>query len=1033
MSLTSNLQTFFHTIQDFLFVLDTDGCIRHVNQTVVDRLGYTESELRGRSVLVLHPPEERKEADETLRAMLKGKADACMVPLMTRGGRRIPVETRVTPGSWDGQDALFGVSKDISALKRSEEKFSRAFHGNPSLMAISRLSDGRFIDVNTAFLETTGYQRDEVIGRTAKELNLLVNPECREGAMARFAQEGRVREMEMQIRTRSGEIRDGLFSVDTIEVSGQSCWLKVMTDITDHRRSENKLAQLSRIQDRLMRLATDFVNVPVERQDTAVNQALAAIGRLIRADRAYLFSYDFEAGLMHNTHEWCGEDIAPEIDNLQNVPMEWFPEWVGAHCSGDSTHVPQITELPEGSNLREILEPQGIQSLITLPLMQEETCLGFVGFDAVRAVRRWTEEEIALLRVLAVMFANFEARRAAEAAVDQLSEERAMLLDTMDAQVWYLTDEETYGAVNRAHAEFLGMPPMDLEGKQLGEFLPASVVGECVVGNRKVYTDKQPVVTHEWLTGPDGRQRLLSITKTPKFNEQGDIEYVVCVAHDITEMKELQEKLRKALEEAQAAAQAKSMFLANMSHEIRTPLNAILGYAQIMDRDCGECPKKRRALETILRSGEHLLELIEDILSLVRCESENLPLNESDFSLLELMRDTCRMVAARPEARGLTFGADFAENILDRISADKSKVAQVLLNLVGNAAKFTEAGQIRLLAECDGCESEAGDGSLMVTVTVSDTGCGIETEQRDRIFDAFEQARNGVALGKGTGLGLALSRRYARAMGGDIRVESRLGEGSDFRFTFRAHRAKGMADRRPLEGDCPNCRLVLDGPPRRMLVVDDDAPNREMLAEMLDKVGFQTRTAASGAEAISLVETEAPFDMVLLDKCMPEPDGIETMAQMRTMANARHSRMVFVTASSLANEEEELRNRGADGFLPKPVRAAALFAEIGRLLGVRYTSDLPREKGIPKAAGSTSPAVDGGDPTEETPQLPSETVETLRNAISRGDIRRLRETVKTLAQTAPPVAAGLEPMVNAYDYDGVETFLESMGTSQGNS
>jgi len=434
-----NIQNFFNAVQDFFFVLDKGGHIEHVNSTVVARLGYTEEELRGKSVLDVHPPERRREAAEIVAAMLEGEKEYCPVPLMAKDGSRIPVETRVSKGEWDGREALFGISKDITDLKIQEEKFSRAFHTNVSLMAISTVHDGRFIDVNRRFLDKLGYEREEVIGKTSAELDIFVDPQQRSEIQRRFEEEGRVRDCEVRVQDCNGRILTGLFSIDPIAFGGEECWLTVMTDITERikarseletqkrrleaiiegsnvgtwewnvqtdeaifnekwaeiagykleeleplsigtwynlvhpadlresaerlklhfqgksdfyececrmrhkrgewiwvldrgkvvswtdegeplmmfgthqditsrKRAENKLkasqaklARLNEIQHQLMILATEFVNIPVARQEAAISEALAAMGRLINADRAYLFEYDFEKALMHNT------------------------------------------------------------------------------------------------------------------------------------------------------------------------------------------------------------------------------------------------------------------------------------------------------------------------------------------------------------------------------------------------------------------------------------------------------------------------------------------------------------------------------------------------------------------------------------------------------------------------------------------------------------------------------------------------------------------------------------------------------------
>jgi len=236
-----NFDTFFNTIDDLLFVLDGDGNMIHVNETVCRRLGYTEDELLGRPVLDVHPPARRDEAGRVVAAMLAGEADFCPVPAVAKDGAEIPVETRVVPGVWDGRPALFAVTKDVSALRVSEDKFQRLFHRNPALMAVSSMPGRRFTEVNDAFLSTLGYAREEVLGHTTDELDLFVEPEQQRAVADQLEAQGRVNDCELKVRCKDGAILDGLFSGEIIESQGKQYFLTVMIDQTERRQAEEAL------------------------------------------------------------------------------------------------------------------------------------------------------------------------------------------------------------------------------------------------------------------------------------------------------------------------------------------------------------------------------------------------------------------------------------------------------------------------------------------------------------------------------------------------------------------------------------------------------------------------------------------------------------------------------------------------------------------------------------------------------------------------------------------------------------------------
>lgn len=237
----NNYELFFNTIDDLLFVLDAQGNMVHVNNVVVSRLGFTEEELKGQSVLLVHPPHRREEAAQIVGEMLQGRAEFCPVPLMTKSGAVIPVETRVKQGYWDGKPAIFGVSKDMTKIQLSEEKFSKAFHANSSLMAITNLVDGKYFDINDAFTRKLGYSRDMVLGRRSEDLGVFVRPEIRVAMIEKLLNGERVSDVEAEVRTVSGEMLTGLFSSDTIAIVDQHYMLTVMIDITERKKAEREL------------------------------------------------------------------------------------------------------------------------------------------------------------------------------------------------------------------------------------------------------------------------------------------------------------------------------------------------------------------------------------------------------------------------------------------------------------------------------------------------------------------------------------------------------------------------------------------------------------------------------------------------------------------------------------------------------------------------------------------------------------------------------------------------------------------------
>ncbi|MCP4686489.1 MAG: response regulator, partial [Desulfobacterales bacterium] len=341
---------------------------------------------------------------------------------------------------------------------------------------------------------------------------------------------------------------------------------------------------------------------------------------------------------------------------------------------------------------------------------------------------------------------------------------------------------------------------------------------------------------------------------------------------------------------ADDANRAKSVFLANMSHEIRTPMNAILGYSQIMRRDATLTREQQKNLEIINRSGDHLLALINDVLEMSRIEAGRVEVDPAPFDLHTMLTDMEMMFRAPSDKKMLHFAVEIDEALPRFVNADEGKVRQVIINLLGNALKFTNVGEIRLRARRrEGPTGRKGHGSdpnpahdRILQFDVTDTGPGVPEEKWESIFGAFERVDSGRQAEEGSGLGLAISRRCARLMGGDLTVQSRPGEGSVFRFEMAAAKAETM----PAETNRIEHREIIgldeDQPPPRILVVDDIEFNVDILTKMLARVGFDVRRACSGKEAVVQFERWRPR-AVMMDIRMPIMNGMEAARRIRAI------------------------------------------------------------------------------------------------------------------------------------------------------
>jgi len=429
----------------------------------------------------------------------------------------------------------------------------------------------------------------------------------------------------------------------------------------------------------------------------------------------------------------------------------------------------------------------------------------------------------------------------------------------------------------------------------------------------------QPYVIEYRLMRRDGGQRWVSETGRGVRDAQGQAQWIDGVIVDIEEAKRLQQQLEQARDEAEAAATAKSAFLANMSHEIRTPMNAILGFSELM-LDTQLSDLQRKYLSTVRGSARSLLGLLNDILDTAKLEKGAVELEQMDFSLLAVCEQTLNSLSLGAQRKSLKLSLDYPEAEPRYFKGDPLRVQQVLVNMVGNAIKFTEKGSVVL-----NMRLEQGQIHLRVT----DTGIGIAPDRIERIFDAFAQADASTTRRfGGTGLGTTISRQLVEKMGGRIEVESELGKGSTFHIWLPLAQGRAV-----LPAD-EMASVTL--PPLRILIADDVPQNLELLQLMLGRDGHQVRAATNGLEALQAF-TEQEFDAVLMDVHMPELDGLGATRRIRQF-ELHHKRartpVIALTASVLEEDRQAALASGMDGFATKPIEPPLLRAELARVLGL---------------------------------------------------------------------------------------------------
>jgi len=541
------------------------------------------------------------------------------------------------------------------------------------------------------------------------------------------------------------------------------------------------------------------------------------------------------------------------------------------------------------------------------------------------------QEELARLRQ---RVADLEASPAHQAAPPWQNDSYllAALLDHLPDSIYFKDRQSRFLRINRALAERFGIDdPRQAIGKTDADFFSAEHARQALADEQELMRSGCPVMyKEERETWPDGRVTWVATTKLPLRDQQGNIVGTFGISRDITRRLQVEQELRDAKAAAETANHAKSEFLANMSHEIRTPMNAVLGMTELL-LGTELSAQQREYLNIVLESGESLLLIINDILDFSKVEAGKLELERTVFNLRESLGDTVKTLAMRAHDKGLELACDIDHDIPDFLVGDPMRLRQVVVNLVGNAVKFTEQGEVLVRVEpCEGPDSAASQ-EVMLRFIISDTGIGIPQEKLRAIFAAFEQADSSVTRKYGgTGLGLAIASKLVELMGGQMTVESRVGHGSRFEFT-----ACFGCTEETLAIHRPDQRTIAPG--TRVLVVDDNATNRRILKEMLLNWGLQPAVANDVGQAVQLLsqakQQGRPFHLVLTDCQMPVDDGFALAEKIKRDDSLGGAIIMMLTSDDQPGYLARCEALGVGAYLTKPVKQSELFEAIALALG----------------------------------------------------------------------------------------------------
>lgn len=581
--------------------------------------------------------------------------------------------------------------------------------------------------------------------------------------------------------------------------------------------------------------------------------------------------------------------------------------------------------------------------------------------------------------------------------------------------------------LNRTGEALLGRHRDELLGHTDYDFFPKEQADFFVSKDREVLKQKHVVdIAEEPIETANGL-RILHTRKLALRNKAGQPVYLLGISEDITERKRAADTLRSykdhleemvqqrttelmlARDAAEAANKAKSQFLASMSHELRTPLNAILGFSSMMRHDPSLIERLRENVEIINRSGEHLLTLINDVLEIAKIEAGRMQLEIAPFDLGSMVRDVCDMMSVRAHDKGLQLLLDQHSEFPRYIKGDEARLRQILVNLVGNAVKFTEQGGVTIRL---GVKNNARAHLL---IEVKDSGPGISEADQKRLFEPFVQLAEGLAHG-GTGLGLSITRQFVQLMGGNIVIESRLGEGTLFRVDLPLELASAdeVLKLGITQGDVIG--FAPGQPVYRILIVEDQYENQLLLEKLMSNLGLETKVAENGELGVQLFSVWHP-DLIWMDRQMPVMDGVEAARRIRNLPGGDKVKIVAVTASVFKEQQPEMLQAGMDDLVRKPYQFNEIYDCLARQLSLEYIYRSEDKEEL--------------EPSPLTPEmlaiLPAALREEFKEVLESLDGELIAAAIERIGKVDIVLAKTLSRLAEAFDYPAILNALDEVG------
>ncbi|PZO41683.1 MAG: hypothetical protein DCF19_08970 [Pseudanabaena frigida] len=815
------------------------------------------------------------------------------------------------------------------------------------------------------------------------------------------------------------------------------------TDITERRNHEEELTKRATIlsihNQVLAKLARDE-KLRLGDLRTNIKSLTEAVAKTINVERVSLWMAKPESDNWECLNQFT---LSSEIHSIEpELAIAQFPNYFEALQNELVLPIVDVLNDPRTSELAvDYLAMYGISSMLEIPIRQNANTVGVLCIEHIGSKREWTLEDQSFARSigdLVVLAIESYNRNLAEQQLKESEKRWHLVLEGNNDGIWDwdCTTNEVFFSTR--YKTMLGYEEHELAPNvdSWMKLMHPEDFNRVMSVVESYWSGATPhYIAEHRVRCKDGAFKWILARGIALFKD-GTPTRMIGSHTDITERKQAELELAKAKEDADFANKAKSEFLANMSHELRTPLNGILGYVQILQRDRNLTTKQLEGINVIKQCGNHLLNLIADILDLSKIEAKKMELIESDFHFPNFLQGVVEICAVRAEQKGITFTYLPSANLPIGILADERRLRQVLLNLLGNAIKFTSEGGVTFkvdaiaLSTADS-EIDSGDRENHIThqihFQVEDTGIGISPEKLENIFSPFEQAGNSQSNAEGTGLGLPISQKIVEIMGSVIQVKSEIDKGSTFSFDLNLKSAQAAIDWSQINSKFTQRKIIgFTGETRTILLVDDKWENRTILVKLLEEIGFKIIEASNGKEALDLTTVNKP-DLVITDLVMPVMDGFEMMRRFRRSPDLKNIIIIVTSASAFNKDAIQSLETGGNDFLPKPIHFDVLLTKIEKYLSIEWIYEEVISPNI-----SPSSKINSINKNIKVPNIliapPSEEIEILFDLAMQGNINGITERAEILEKqdiNFVPFTNEIMRLANEFQIKKIKEFIRS--------